>query len=92
MRKIHITATVVNADTEEELNGWIDWDWSPFELYENKEDVWFIELEYGEDERQAVEDLLGSVEGKDMTPGRYYAHDQKLENGEYWSYCAHVED
>lgn len=93
MRKIYITATSVNADTEEEYHGWIDWNWSPFELYENKEDVRYIELEDGEDERQAVYDLIGSFEEPEShTPGRYYAHDSKLQNGEYWSYCAHVED
>lgn len=94
MRKIYITATTVDADnTENQENGWIDWNWSPYELHDDKDDVRYIELEDGEDERQAVYDLIGEFEDPEPhTPGRYYASDSQLQDGKYWSYCAHVED
>ncbi len=92
MRKVYITATVVNPDTEEEFHGWVDLNWSRFLIFENMEDVRFHELDDDEDAQQVVESLIGSYETSER--GTWYAQDSVMnpETGETWSYAAHVED
>lgn len=94
MSKLYITATTIDADnSEDQTIGWIDWNWSPFELHAEKEDVRYIDLDPEEDERDMVENILGAVEDPEPhNPRRYYAIDSQLDEGRYWSYCAHVED
>ena len=89
--KIFITASVFNPDTEEEFHGWIDPSWSMFQLHENKEDVAPLEFdpEFDDSIEALIEETIGSIDSTER--GNHYGADTPLHDGEYWSYCAHVE-
>lgn len=89
--KIFITATVYNPDTEEQFNGWIDPSWSMFQLHENKEDVAPLEFdpEFDNSIEALIEETIGAIDSTE--DGKHYGADSPLHDGEYWSYCAHVE-
>lgn len=92
MRIVFITADSVNPDTEEELHGWIDWNWSRTQLHENKEDVRALELEDGQDTQTFIESILGAVHTDDGET--FYAVDGETDGmtGISWSWAAHVEE
>lgn len=91
MRKVFITATVVNPDTEENYHGWIDLNWNRFQLLEDKELVGHHDVEDGENALDVIESLIGAVEISDGET--FYAQDGQtnMESGEVWIYAAHLE-
>lgn len=92
MFAVRFTATVNNPDTEETFNGWVDPEWSMFELRTDKEDVRATECATHELAVEFIEETIGSVQTDDRES--YYAEDSRmnLESGEDWSYAAHIEE
>jgi hypothetical protein len=93
MFKVTYSATVHNFDTEDTFDGWVDMDWSRFELRTEQEDVRSKEFDTLEEAVKSIEDTIGSLQHDDGSSA-YYGEDSEMNNetGEDWSYCGHVEE
>jgi len=94
MTEIYITATAVDPDSGDTLNGWIDPTWSMYMLHVNKEDVAPLEFdpEFHDSLDALIEEAIGAIDS--VEGSTYYGSDsfQETSTGLYWTYCAHVED
>lgn len=86
--QVRYTATVLNPDTEETFNGWVD----PrrYELRSAATDVRTFEYDSMQEALGAIESEIGVADHFDGTS--YYAADEKREaaSGEIWMFAAHV--
>lgn len=90
MFKVNFTATVVNPDTEDNFNGWVDPSYSMFLLFEDAPTP--KEFDTLKESEEYIDSEIGSVEAPER--GIYYAQDSKMnyESGESWSYAAVVHE
>lgn len=90
MIKVQFTATVFNPDTEETFNGWVDPQWSQFELRSEATDVATFEFETRLDAENFIESQIGVNDSYDMDT--WVAADSVREpmTGEDWVYTAHI--
>lgn len=90
MFKVNFTATVVNPDTEENFNGWVDPSYSMWTLFSDQPEA--KEFDTLAEAEEYIDSEIGVVETPER--GIYYAQDSKmnLESGEDWSYAAVVNE
>lgn len=90
MYKVQFTATVVNPDTEETFNGWVDMEWNRWELRSESTDVRSHEFDTRDEAVEFIKSKLGDVREERNT---FYAEDTELhlESGETWGRAAHIE-
>lgn len=87
--QVRFTATVFNPDTEETFNGWVDPQWSMWELRSTADDVRAFTFDDDVEAREFVRSEIGDFDSFDGVS--WYAADSKMNNdtGEDWSYAAH---
>jgi hypothetical protein len=90
MLKVLFTASVYNLDTEESFHGWVDPQWSMFQLRSEDTDVRAFEVETEAEALELIESYIGAADSFDGET--YYAADSRMNNetGENWSYAAHI--
>jgi hypothetical protein len=86
---VQYTASVLNPDTGDTFNGWVDPAWSRYELRSTEEDVRTFEYETLAEALADVESTVGPYDSWDGES--YYAADEDMnpESGEIWMYAAH---
>ena len=92
MFKVKFTATVVNPDTEETFNGWVDMVYSRRTLFTHEDSV--TRTHDFDTLPEAVEFIESEIGATEHDPGSdtWYAADGDMEpvSGETWLYAAHV--
>lgn len=91
MVKVQFTARVVNPDTEEEFNGWVDPKWNQYVLRSESTDVTAWEFETLSEAVAFIEAHIGMTEHESGSDTWYSAdEDFHMESGESWHRAAHI--
>lgn len=94
--RVRFTADLITEVEDGELeteSGWVDWNWTRWDVEENREDVRFFDFETREEAEEFIGDELGAVE-HDEGSDNYYAADtvQNYQTGVNARYAAHIEE
>lgn len=94
MFTVKFSSNVVDHVTGLERNGWLDPQWSMWEVCDVEDDPRVWEFETLAEALEFADSEIGSLEVETTERGNYYAADSRVnvEDGEVWYDCAHVEE
>ncbi len=90
MFTVLFTADVLNPDTEETFNGYVNPEYSMTQLFTEPTDVVSVTFDTRAEAEAYVEETIGAADSYDGED--WYAADSHMESGEDWSYHAAIRE